>query len=90
MHIAQLGIRDALSRLHGSAGGLGSAEALRRRGEFGANRIERIRGEPSGLQFARQFVHFFALVPILLPLSIAQILAVDLGTAALPAAGARR
>lgn len=25
VHIAQLGIRDALSRLHGSAGGLGTA-----------------------------------------------------------------
>ena len=62
MNITQLAPRDALSSLHSSSGGLSSAEAARRRGEFGANRIERILGEPLWLQFAREFVHFFAVV----------------------------
>ena len=62
MHVSHLSIRDALGSLHSSAGGLSSAEAQRRQAEFGANRIERIRGESLGWQFAREFVHFFALI----------------------------
>ncbi|WP_212633196.1 cation-translocating P-type ATPase [Pseudomonas linyingensis] len=62
MRIAQLVPRDALASLHSSSGGLTSAEAERRRNEYGLNRIERIRGEPLWRQLAREFVHFFALV----------------------------
>lgn len=62
MHITRLSVPEALAGLHSSDGGLSTAEAERRRGEYGPNRIERIRGEPLWLRFARQFTHFFALL----------------------------
>ncbi|MBV2133522.1 cation-transporting P-type ATPase [Pseudomonas sp. MAP12] len=62
MHISHLSTRDALGSLHSSSGGLSSTEAQRRKAEFGANRIEKIRGEALWRQLAREFVHFFALV----------------------------
>lgn len=62
MHITQLSVPEALAGLHSSDGGLATAEAERRRDEYGPNRIERIRGEPLWLRFARQFTHFFALL----------------------------
>ena len=62
MRITQLSPREALASLRSSAGGLSTAEARRRQSEYGANRIEHIRGAPLWLQFAREFVHFFALI----------------------------
>ncbi len=62
MPITQLSPDEALASLHSSAGGLSSAEAHQRQGEYGLNRIEHIRGEPLWRQFAREFVHFFALI----------------------------
>ena len=62
MHISQLAPDAALRSLHSQAGGLSDAEAQRRRREYGANRIERGRDTPLWQQFAREFVHFFALM----------------------------
>lgn len=46
MRITQLSPREALASLRSSAGGLSTAEARRRQSEYGANRIEHIRGAP--------------------------------------------
>lgn len=62
MHIANLSVVDALSSLRSAEDGLSAAEAEKRLREFGANRIEEIRGEPQWKQFFRQFTHFFALI----------------------------
>ena len=62
MTLAQLSAEAALASLGSGADGLGSAEAARRLREFGPNRVETVAREPAWLGFAREFVHFFALI----------------------------
>ena len=62
MTLAQLPVDAALASLKSSATGLASAEALRRLGEFGHNRVEAVPREPLWLTFGREFTHFFALI----------------------------
>ena len=42
--------------------GLASAEAQRRRAEFGPNHVEAVGRERLLLRFAREFTHFFAII----------------------------
>ena len=62
MQITRLSTADALASLKTSEAGLSSAEAQRRLGEFGPNRIEEVKGRPLWLRFLREFTHFFALI----------------------------
>jgi sodium/potassium-transporting ATPase subunit alpha len=62
MKIHQFTPEQALASLNSKADGLPPAEAVRRLAEFGANRIEEVRGEPLWLTFAKEFTHFFALI----------------------------
>ncbi len=60
--IAGLTADKALASLSSSADGLSESEAVRRRLEFGPNRVEAVRHTPLWLRFAREFIHFFALI----------------------------
>ncbi len=62
MKIHQLGIDEALHSMGSSANGLTSAEADRRCGEFGPNRVEARLQQALWQRFAKEFVHFFALI----------------------------
>jgi calcium-translocating P-type ATPase len=62
MHIAHLGVSEALDSLRTSETGLASDEAQRRLVEYGANRIEAVSGAPRWRQFLEEFTHFFALI----------------------------
>jgi sodium/potassium-transporting ATPase subunit alpha len=62
MRITQLTVPETLASLRSSEQGLSAAEAARRLGEYGPNRVEEIRGEPLLLRFAREFTHFFAMI----------------------------
>src|SRR5512137_10615 len=62
MRIHSLTPAEALSSLKTSAAGLAADEASRRLMEFGPNRLEELRREHLLLRFAREFVHFFALI----------------------------
>lgn len=62
MKIHQFTPEQALASLNSGMDGLAPAEALRRLTEYGANRVEEVRGEPLWLAFAKQFTHFFALI----------------------------
>ena len=62
MNIVNLPTPEVLTSLKTSERGLASGEAARRLGEFGANRIEEVRGKPLWLRFLREFTHFFALI----------------------------
>ncbi len=62
MHIANLSVADALNSLKSSEQGLTTAEAIRRRREYGPNRIDEIRGTPQWRRFLGEFTHFFALI----------------------------
>jgi sodium/potassium-transporting ATPase subunit alpha len=53
---------QALAGLRTTATGLSAGEAARRLAEFGPNRLEELGGDPLLLRFAREFVHFFALL----------------------------
>jgi len=61
-HIAHLPPEQALASLRSSPQGLGSAEAARRRVEFGPNRVEAAAQVSPWLAFLREFTHFFALI----------------------------
>jgi calcium-translocating P-type ATPase len=52
----------ALASLQSGPAGLSHAEARRRLGEYGPNRLEEIKREHLLLRFAREFSHFFALI----------------------------
>jgi sodium/potassium-transporting ATPase subunit alpha len=52
----------AITALRSGAGGLDTAEALRRRAEFGPNKVERIHRRPLVLSLLAEFIHFFALI----------------------------
>jgi len=62
MNIHQLTADEALRSLQSRLQGLTAADALRRLREFGPNQIVRARHESVLWQFAREFVHFFALI----------------------------
>jgi sodium/potassium-transporting ATPase subunit alpha len=62
MKIHQFTPEQALASLNSGMDGLAPAEALRRLTEYGANRVEEVRGEPLWLAFAKEFTHFFALI----------------------------
>lgn len=62
MRITHLTPDEAIVSLRSSPAGLAAAEAGRRLAEYGANRVEAVRGTPLALRFLREFVHFFALI----------------------------
>ena len=62
MKIHQLAVPDALASLKSGLAGLSDAEAQRRLAEFGANEVEEVVHEALLLTFAREFVHFFAII----------------------------
>ena len=62
MKINQISVEAALASLNSGRQGLTSAEAARRRDEFGSNRLEKIEHEAGWRRLARQFTGFFALI----------------------------
>ncbi|MBL7648484.1 MAG: cation-transporting P-type ATPase [Candidatus Hydrogenedentes bacterium] len=58
----QLSADEALRALHSGPEGLSDAEARHRAREFGPNQLQEIRHESLLLAFAREFVHFFAVI----------------------------
>jgi len=62
MHIATLSSADALRSLRTSEQGLGMADAERRLGEYGTNRLDEIGHEAEWRRFLAEFTHFFALI----------------------------
>ncbi|MEQ8165341.1 MAG: HAD-IC family P-type ATPase, partial [Alphaproteobacteria bacterium] len=57
-------LESALERLATTPAGLSTAEAARRRGQAGPNRLEARRRAPEFIKFLRQFKNFFALLLI--------------------------
>ena len=62
MEIHRLTIADAFASLKSGLAGLSDAEAQRRLAEYGANEVEEVVHEALLLTFAKEFVHFFALI----------------------------
>jgi calcium-translocating P-type ATPase len=62
MKIHHLTSDEAFHSLGSGPNGLTAAEAHRRLLEFGPNRIEKARRESLAIQFAREFIHLFALL----------------------------
>ena len=62
MKIHRLTVADAFASLKGGLAGLGEAEARRRLAEYGANEVEEVAREALLLTFAKEFVHFFAII----------------------------
>src|SRR6187200_49194 len=62
MLIHQLSLDETFATLRSSPAGLSGRDALERRHEFGANRIERLPTTPLFLCFIGQFTHFFAIL----------------------------
>ena len=62
MHIHGLSVEQSLASLKTTAAGLTPEEAVRRLAEFGPNRVEQVGREHLLLTFAREFVHFFAVI----------------------------
>lgn len=62
MKIQHLSVEEAFASLQSGAGGLSSAEALRRLREFGPNRVEKAEHQPLTKRFFKEFIHFFALI----------------------------
>jgi calcium-translocating P-type ATPase len=62
MKIHHLTVADAFASLKSGLEGLTEAEAQRRLAEFGKNEVEEVAHEALLLTFAREFVHFFALI----------------------------
>ena len=62
MKIHQLTVADALASLNSGPDGLSEAEAARRLAEYGSNEVEEVAKEALLLTFAREFVHFFAII----------------------------
>jgi calcium-translocating P-type ATPase len=62
MKIHHLAVADAFTSLKSGIEGLSDAEAQRRLAEFGGNEVEEVAHEALLLTFAREFVHFFALI----------------------------
>ena len=62
MKIHHLPVADAFASLNSGLAGLSDAEAQRRLAEYGANEVEEVAHEALWLTFAREFVHFFAII----------------------------
>ena len=62
MDIQRLTIADAFTNLKSGLAGLSDAEAQRRLAEYGPNEVEEVEHEALLLTFAKEFVHFFALI----------------------------
>ncbi|MBI3778219.1 MAG: cation-transporting P-type ATPase [Gammaproteobacteria bacterium] len=62
MKIHRLTVDEALTSLHTGPEGLSAAEARRRLGEFGVNRIERVLTEHGWRRLWHGFTHFLALI----------------------------
>ncbi len=62
MKIHQLTVPDALASLKSGIEGLSEAEAARRLVEYGTNEVEEVAKQSLLLTFAREFVHFFAII----------------------------
>ncbi|MEO7099652.1 MAG: cation-transporting P-type ATPase [Luteolibacter sp.] len=62
MKIQHLTASNAYASLNSRASGLDDAEAARRLAEFGKNQVEEIAKEPMLLTFAKEFIHFFAII----------------------------
>lgn len=62
MKIQQLTVAAAFASLNSCATGLDEAEAVRRLVEFGNNQVEEVARERLPLTFAKEFVHFFAII----------------------------
>ena len=62
MNIHRLTVTEALANLRTRPEGLSATEAQRRLREFGANRIERVRGEHGWRRLLHGFTHFLALI----------------------------
>jgi sodium/potassium-transporting ATPase subunit alpha len=62
MRIHQLTVGDAFVSLKSGVAGLTDAEVQRRLAEFGANEVHEVAHESLALAFAREFVHFFAII----------------------------
>ena len=62
MKIHHLTVSDAFASLKSGSAGLSDAEAQRRLVEFGANEVEEVAHEALLITFAREFVHFFAII----------------------------
>lgn len=62
MSIANQSIDDAFASLASGRDGLGAAEIMQRRRQYGPNRVEAAKRDPLLLLLAREFSHFFALI----------------------------
>ena len=62
MKIHHLTVADALASLKSGLAGLSDPEAQRRLVEFGTNEVEEVAHEALLLTFAKEFVHFFAII----------------------------
>jgi calcium-translocating P-type ATPase len=62
MKIHHLTVADALASLKSGFSGLSDAEAQRRLAEFGPNEVEEVAQEALLITFAKEFVHFFAII----------------------------
>ena len=62
MQITRLPVAEVLASLRSSPGGLDSAEAAKRRGEFGPNRLEEAAARPHWVRLLHEFTHFFAVI----------------------------
>lgn len=62
MKIHHLTVGESFASLNSGPAGLNDAEAARRLAEFGGNQVEKISRESLILTFAREFIHFFAII----------------------------
>ncbi|BCK87965.1 calcium-transporting ATPase 1 [Sideroxyarcus emersonii] len=62
MNPYQEDIEKLYARLHSGAQGLAQAEAADRLVRYGANRLEKIRGQSAVARLFKEFTHFFALI----------------------------
>jgi calcium-translocating P-type ATPase len=62
MQIARLPVAEVLASLRTSPRGLDTAEAGKRREEFGPNRLEEVAAGPHWVRLLHEFTHFFAVI----------------------------
>ena len=62
MRVHRLSVTEALSSLRSTGDGLSSAEAARRLGEFGPNRLEKVAQESLVLRLLKEFFGFFSVI----------------------------
>ncbi len=62
LKIHRLSVDDAVRSLESAKQGLSAAEARRRLGEYGPNRVEEVAREPLALRFIKEFTQFFSII----------------------------